>query len=180
MKIKSFISILFVSLIFQYCAPIVYPHRDNMKSLRDRAKTLDGVYVNLSTQNNGENISMWAVLTKKYQDPIFTSKYDFLNSTIKLTSHGSKRILAELIVADTIKEKLVLKGRVTDDYFSLRKKIRFYGLPFIYFAWFDYKLQLGLDSNNQLHIDGNNGRLGWILIIAAGNKEDYNFTYKKL
>ena len=85
-----------------------------------------------------------------------------------------------MIVADTIKEKLILKGRVTANYFSLNRKIKFYGLPFIYFSWFDYKLQLGLDKNNELHIDGNNGRLGWVLIIAAGNKEDYNFKFRKM
>jgi hypothetical protein len=151
-----------------------------MESLNSETKTFNGVYDNISAQNSGDSVSMWAVLAKKYQDPVFTKKFDFVNSKIKLTSQGKKRILAELIVADTVKEKLILKGRVTANYFSLNRKIKFYGLPFIYFSWFDYKLQLGLDKNNELHIDGNNGRLGWVLIIAAGNNEDYNFKFRKM
>jgi hypothetical protein len=180
MKTNYLLSIFLIGLIFQNCASIVYPQRDNMKSLKGGLEPLDGFYANLSAQNTGDSIAMWAVLTKKYQSPEFTGKFDFSNSIVKLTSQRRRRVLAELIVADTVKETLILKGHVTDDYFSLRRKIKYFGLPFVFLTWFDYKLQLGLDNNNELHIDGNNGRLGWVFIIAAGNKEDYNFTYRKM
>ena len=157
-----------------------HPARNDMKSLRYDLSIIDGIYENMSLQRTDSYVSLWAVLIKKSQTPSFSDKYNLANSKVRLTAQGRNKIKAELIVGDTVKEKLTLRGRVKDNYFIAKRKIVFYGLPFVFFAWYDYNLQFYLSENNELRIDGNNGRLGWIFIIAAGNKEDFNFVFTKM
>ena len=121
---------------------------------------------------------MWSVLTKNYKQYSFSHEYDYPNSYVQLKALNNKRLVATLYIDTNRIDQKVFKGKLKNDYFSVRRKVKYFGLPFFYLKSSDYKLQLSKDRNNRLLIDGVNGRFGWILIMTAGNNDHYNFIFE--
>ena len=122
--------------------------------------------------------SLWSVLTKKNNTSKFSDQYNDSGSVVKLTATSKKRIKAQLYVYDILVEEREIKGKVKGDYFSVKRKVHYLGLPFTYLSYAEYKLQLGKNKSNNLYIDGASGWFTSIFIFGAGTWDEYNFMYK--
>ena len=169
--------LIVLALLTQSCATIKYPKTRSTVDLTQDLSVVNGDYNNIGYDTIHSQISIWSVLKKNYNYPGFSSTYDFPNSFVRLTAQGDKRILAQLYVNNKLSEQKTLKGRVKDNRFVLRRKVRWYGLPFLFLWYSDYKLQLSKDTTKVLFIDGINGRATWILIFGGGSNEEYNFKF---
>ncbi|MEO6454598.1 MAG: hypothetical protein ABIN97_11015 [Ginsengibacter sp.] len=146
--------------------------------MENNNSALNGDYKNFNSDTSFSQISLWAVLTKNFNYPQFSNSYDIQNSFVRITTRNNKKILAQLYIDTVLSEQKFLKGNIKNDRFVLRRKVKCYGLPFIFLWYSDYKFQITKDHNNCLFIDGINGRATWIFIFSSGMNDEHHFKFQ--
>ena len=178
MTVQILYSLIAIWILSQSCASIKYPERQDILNLESNTSILNGDYKNFNRDTSFSQTALWAVLTKNYNYPQFSSSYDIPNSFVRLTARNDKSILAQLYIDTALSEERILKGRIKDNRFVLRRKVKCFGLPFVFLWYSDYKLQLTKDQNRSLFIDGINGRATWIFIFAGGMNDEHHFKFQ--
>ena len=160
------------------CASLKYPEREDLKPLKNDVSMLNGSYRNISRDSGFSKTSLWSVLTKPNKSSSFSGHYNDSNTYVRLTAISKKKITAQLYKYDILVEEKVIKGKLKGNYFSIKRKVHYLGLPFTYLSYAEYKLQLGKNKSNDLYVDGAAGWFTWIVIVSAGTWNDYNFKYR--
>jgi hypothetical protein len=163
-------------IIFTGCKAIKVPVRNDIAKMPKNLSTLNGIYRNLPTDTSDQTASAWGLFTLDYKKSAFTSYHP--NASIELKVENKRKIRVNLLGDSGIIASKVLKGTQRGEFFSVRRKIFYRGLTFIYVREMDYKFQLGKDLQNRLVADGINSRFGWLVFMAAGEAEHYNFVFE--
>jgi hypothetical protein len=174
------IACIFSVLFLLSCSDKDFPKSDHLLPLsKSNSSSLNGHYRNYSNDTSlTEKITLWNVITPRKKMYAYDTSTTYKSANVELFLKNNKTLIARLYNEDKLINEKKFKGRIKDGYFSSRRRINYFGLPFLYLTYFDYKFQIGKDSSNTLLIDAGNGRFGWILIMTGGNTETYNFKFQ--
>lgn len=81
---------------------------------------------------------------------------------------------------DSILHKKNYKGKLKNNYFEITLKKKIIPIPFIYFIRQIEKVRIGKDKEGNLLIHYWEDYLGWIIIGAAGDTYEDEYTFKKV
>lgn len=101
------------------------------------------------------------------------------NSYVKLELTSETKLRASLIENDTLLKTMNFKGKVVDDYFSIKKKLILIPIPAL--VWYrERKTIIGNDKNRNLILTRAKKNGAWILFMAAdgGGITSYEFESK--
>lgn len=169
---------IILTLIFQSCSKTVFPTRDSQSTLQ-HPSALNGEYKNISLDSTVPNNTLWTVLTEKPGPHGFKPGNAQPQSYIRLTAKNDHKVMAELYSDSGLLDKKVLKGSIDKNAFRLKKRVRYFGLPFLYMTLSHYKLQLSKDDRNRLWVDIADAHGGMALFLSGGSTDEYSFTYEK-
>lgn len=182
--INLFRCILLLALpawLLSSCMAIKYPPRHNLVELNGQLSALDGSYKNFNKPPESQTISMMGMLAHKNKvgQPI-TRQFDDFSAYVTLKAQGNKRLMVTLHQdSTTMLAQVLLKGRVRKNYFVMRRRVRYFGIPLLFHTTAEFKLQLGLDQDNLLHIDALTESSGCALLFCAGGPTHYNLQFGK-
>jgi hypothetical protein len=123
-------------------------------------------------------MSLWNVLTITERMKKPHKNYNSPGSYVQFQAMDKHSVIAKLFIDTTLVEQKVFKGKIKNNYFSVKRQVRYIGFPFIYVMQSDCKLQFGRDKNNDLYIDAAYSSMGWVFIISAGTNYKFNYVYK--
>jgi len=174
-RIASFILLL---ATLTGCAVRPYPTREHLPIDSNHPSTLNGTYRNSPTDTGSSNKSpLWNVLWPKDKYYIYDSITAQPDESVEIIQQSNRRLLARLHKGDQVIASRLFKGKMKDNYFSVRRRMHYFGLPFVYLTHRKYKYHIGKDQANQLIIDSYYSRLKWIVVFTGGLTEDFNFYY---
>jgi hypothetical protein len=175
---KGFI-FLMVLYSLASCAGVKETLPGKLYPLKQNTILLNGQYSNVPVPDSNTAIQLWKILSVKKPYYLFTAEDSLPDMMVQLQVINSHSIAAKLYSGTNIINELLLKGHFEENYFSVRRKIRWLGVPFIYLAFSNAKTKIGKDITGNLVVDGVRGSFGMIFIASAGNNDWYNLTYKK-
>jgi len=163
----------------QSCVSVKRIKHADAVNLKQQPAAINGTYRNrLPDDTAHKTPSLWSLLTQRPNGGQFSTAYDYPGAVVRFTSINKKRLQAQLIRDTTVVAQLILKGKTKQDYFSVRNRVKYAGVPAIYMLFSNYKLHIGRSTlQQQLYIDGVDAAFAWIALIAAGGKDD-QFNYK--
>ncbi|MBL7747420.1 MAG: hypothetical protein JNM19_08360 [Chitinophagaceae bacterium] len=178
--VKNYLLLLLLSLLAS-CAKIKYPERTQLLPVTSTGDApINGKYKNMGSDTSwGRPFTLWTALTLHTKQFIPDSLLPYPDAVVELQLQRRRKLNARLINDTQLIEERILKGRIRDGYFSVRRKVRYVGLPFLYLRYSDYKVQLGSDNNRHLLVDAVSSRFGWIFIMSAGTADQYHFQFEK-
>ena len=136
---------------------------------------INGFYSNVScNKTDTYNASLWKQFNYLKKDTLANWK----NHTIELEVINKRKVLAKLWLNDTVIAVKILKGKIKNGYFSVRRKLKIVGFPLVYFFTSDNKLEIGSSNNNQLIINSATSSYGMIFIITNGNTQQFTSKYE--
>lgn len=119
--------------------------------------------------------TLWNVLHARgiHMDP--DSSLADSSLLIQVEKIGERNLLFQLRNNETILLSRKVTGRWQDQWFVSRNRIRFVGLPLIYFLLSERRWRMGLSGDGRLLVEAAAGKLGMILVLHAGPV--WNETY---
>jgi hypothetical protein len=138
------------------------------------------VLVNKTTieQVNGSyNSEIW-----KYIAPLKKSEITDSTTAVRLTVMNEKKILAELVKGNEVLAKKMIKGKIKNNVYSVRKKVYPIGFPFIFLRLYSNKIDISITDENELFFTVNKLEYTNVLLffIQTSKKEDFCEKYNKL
>lgn len=136
----------------------------------------NGNYANKADTNSVGNL-----FSKLHPENIFhkNKEYPTNNAIINLKFDGKKTLIITTINNNSIFKETKLKGKIKNNYFSVRRKLLFIPIPMIFYIHQENKILLGNDKNNNLIVkDGFHNTI--FILIIGGNSGISQSQYKKL
>jgi hypothetical protein len=127
-------------------------------------KKLEGKYAN----------DLW-----KYVAPLSKASKADASSSVYLKAINSRLISASLVDEGSVIETKRIKGKIKNGYFSVKSKVYHYGVPFIFFWYYDNKLNITLTKEEQLSLNIKESKFTMIFILSAGSRERFRKIYPK-
>lgn len=153
---------------FTGCIALKGPQRTNMQPLHHNLAALNGVYANEPVA--GTNDLLWGVLTYRPHPLIGCMAPPFYGTQVELSMVDQRHMVARLYDGDKLVAAKMLKGKVRNNYFSLRRKVTFAGIPLLLMRTTDFKCRIGL-SGDSLVADQAENQSAWAFLIAAGGRD---------
>ncbi len=169
-------NIFLLTFLLFSCTRLHFPARENLVDLNNDIKALDGYFDNLPGDTTA--ISLWNVLTIPERMKKPHKNYNSPGSYVQFQATDKHSVMARLFIDSALVEQRIFKGKIKNNYFSVKRQVRYIGLPFIYLKQSDFKIQFGRDKNNDLYIDAAYSSMGWVFIVSAGVNYKYNYVYK--
>jgi hypothetical protein len=169
------VTILFIALFDSSCVPLKKLERnDLLRSENNHHEPLNGSFRNHGTKTKGNYThSLWYELNYNRRDTFKAPE----NSTVTLEVLGNTKLKAVLKKDSMIIKTVVLSGKYQEGYFSVKRYYSIVPIPFIYFRHDDHKIRIGKTQNGHLVVDAAESHSGWILLMAAGNREQYDLQF---
>ncbi|MBL7726320.1 MAG: hypothetical protein JNM68_01490 [Dinghuibacter sp.] len=165
----------FLLLYAQACVPLKNLERNNLLNPGNHSNTfLNGTYANRAPRNNGNGFySLWFELDyRRNNEDTVPAK-----AMVQLELLSPRQLKASLWNNDTLLKTITLKGKIKDGYFSVRRYYNIIPIPFIYFRHNDHKIRLGKTTDGRLVADAAESHGGWILVMAAGYRQQYSMQF---
>lgn len=175
---SGFIFLLFLSSIAS-CAAVKEAASGKLQSLKQNNALINGEYSNAPLSDSNTVIQLWKILSVQKPYYIFKPADSLPDMMVQIEVIDSRNLRAKLYSGKILINELLLKGHFEENYFSVRRKIRWLGVPLIYLSFANAKTKIGKDTTGNLVVDGVRGGFGMIFIAAAGNNNWYNLTYKQ-
>ena len=158
------------------CARLTFPKRDNLSDLSRNLNSLNGYYRNSAVDTSQMNL--WHVLNNKVWKDTSLDKYNPQYLFVELIVKDNHSVTANLFNDTFLIGQKVLKGKIKGNYFSVRRKVNYLGVPLIYMKESEWKLQLGKDQNGNLHVDAAYFSAKIIFIASGGIDSNDNSVYQ--
>ncbi|GAA4314601.1 hypothetical protein GCM10023149_10810 [Mucilaginibacter gynuensis] len=107
----------------------------------------------------------------------FLKEPDIDSTEVKQATHFTlemadpKNVKASLYNGEHLLKTRLVKGKLKNGYFRLKHRLKWQGIPIIYWGLSSEKIQFGIGSEQQLYIDQSSTRNGGILIIISGTPD---------
>lgn len=102
------------------------------------------------------------------------------SGSVQISPINDKKIKVYYIKENITLDSCLLKVRLKSDALCLKRKIRSFGIPFVFFIYRERYIRLYIDDSNSLGVSTNSLDFGSILFFGNGSHEANNYTYKKL
>lgn len=131
--------------------------------------------------NKGDTANFGVLFSKLHPENIFhkNKKYPTNEAITNLKFDGKKTLTVTTIDNNSVLSEKKLKGKIKNNYFSVRRKLLFIPIPFIFYIHQENKILLGNDKNGNLIVKDGFYNTIFILMIG-GNDGISQFLYKKL
>jgi len=103
-----------------------------------------------------------------------------LEGLVKFKSLSSSRLQVQLWKADSLCCEVELQGKVNDDYFEVRRKLKVIGVPFIYFTSRERKIILSLSKGGNLILKQGRSDFGNIFLFSGGGDSFTSYEFNKI
>ncbi len=123
-----------------------------------------------------DSITLWQVLTADLKKGVTYAPNKFENSDVEIT-FTNKNMVAKLFLADSLIAIKKLKGNIKNTFFTSKKRIKYFGFPFLYVRYQTYQLAFAIDDKNNLLVHSASDQFGWILLLHAGYLDQKDFSY---
>jgi hypothetical protein len=169
------VPILVVVLFHSSCVPLKKLERnDLLRSENNYHEQLNGEYRNYGNKTKGNYLhSLWYELAYNRRGTFKAPE----NSTVTLEVLSNTKLKAVLKKDSMVIKTVVLSGKYQEGYFSIKRYYSIIPFPFIYFRHDDHKIRMGKTQNGQLVLDAAESHSGWILMMAAGYREQYDLQF---
>lgn len=127
--------------------------------------------------NGSYNSEIW-----KYIAPLKKSEVTDSTTVVRLTVVSDKKILAELVKGNEVLAKKMIKGKIKNNVYSVRKKVYPIGCPLIFLRLYSNKIDMSITDKNELFFTVNELKYTNVLLffIQTSKKEDFCEKYNKL
>ncbi len=137
------------------------------------------VLINKTTieQVNGSyNSEIW-----EYIAPLKKNKFTDSTMVIKFSVINEKKILAELMKDDEVLAKKMMKGKIKNNVFSVRKKVYPIGFPLIFLRFYSNKIDFAITDKNELFFAVSQMEYTNVLLffIQVSKREEFFKKYEK-
>ncbi len=172
--------LLSICIFTNSCISVIPSKKVKYQQLdKNNIDTINGTYYNLPTDKAFcDDKSLWSLFNFKLIRQ-YDTLLDYNNYYVRLNVINNKRIKAELIRNGEIVAKKTIKGKFKNNSFSINRKVRVVGIPFIYFFTRDYKTQIQIDTNGNLIIGYAESWLGLIFIMSGGDDNYCSYKFKR-
>ncbi|SFW57523.1 hypothetical protein [Cellulophaga fucicola] len=137
---------------------------------------INGTYSNVAKNKlETEYTSLWKQMKFLKKDTI----PNWEDHKVELKAKNKHRIEAKLWYKNVLVSQRMLRGRIRDNHFSVKRQIKIVGVPFIFFFTKDNKYKIGLTKDNQLLLNRATDDIGMIFLMSAGKSEQFNALYTK-
>ncbi len=172
---------IFVCIFFSSCATLKFPKTNDAIIISKENRTqINGDYHNnvldTSTTKWLKTLTLWKIINPEEKTIDSSKAVLYSNAKVHLQFENDKTLLVKLYNADTILAEKKYKGKFKDGFFLVKRKVKYFGLPFIYMRFSQYRCRIGKDISNHLIVDKAEERFGWIFIFSAGT--NYTNSYK--
>ena len=103
--------------------------------------------------------------------------YPTNEAIINLKFDGKKTLTVTTIDNNSVLSEKKLKGKIKNNYFSVRRKLLFIPIPFIFYIHQENKILLGNDKNGNLIVK--NGFYNTIFILMIGGNDGISQSQHK-
>ena len=136
----------------------------------------NGTYSNLAKNKlETEHASLWKQMKFLKKDTI----PNWEEHKIELEVKNRHRIKAKLWHKNVLVSERMLRGRIRNNHFSVKRQIKIVGVPFIFFFTSDNKYEIGLTKDKQLVLNRATDDIGMLFLMSAGKSEQFNAVYTK-
>ena len=138
---------------------------------------LNGRYSNLANESDSlHKISLWYQFNFLKKDTFNQcEKYE-----IELEVINHKRISAKLWKDSTLIDEKLIKGKIVEGSFLVKRQLEVIGLPFIYFFYTDSKYQISCNKNENLILNRSTTSYGNIFIMSSGGTTESLLKFDKI
>ena len=167
---RNLLHVMVLIFFLQSCASI--PFQSQVKvgpDLQERLSKGRMVLPNkVSDVHSYHRRTLWNVLHTKgiHMDP--DSSLVDSSLLMKVEKVGERNLLFQLRSNEAILLSRKVRGRWQDQWFVSRNRVRFFGLPLIYFLLSERRWRMGLSGDGRLLVEAAAGKLGMILVLHAG------------
>lgn len=137
--------------------------KSESKSIEFSIKKLNGSYSN-QIENN-EKVGLWNILA---DNKSFKGDWNKVveNSYVKFEMNSETELKVSLIENDSIIKKMELKGKIVNDYFSIKKKFLLIPVPAFLFLR-ERKTIIANDAKGNLILTRGYKNGAWFLVMAS-------------
>ncbi|MCL2328242.1 MAG: hypothetical protein FWC39_06980 [Bacteroidetes bacterium] len=179
-KINKAVIYLLGFVLFYNCAThtkLINTEPKNISTFS--VENFNGNYCNKNKERVSDSAysSLWDNLC---ENRIFGKrKVSYTDLSVVSLKFESNKLIVNLIENENIVATKILKGKVKDNYVSIRKIRRFIPIPF--FLWYNSnKIILGNLDNGDLVLKDKYNSFGWFLFFADGSDGIFSAGYEKL
>ncbi len=163
------------------CSGPKFINGDNITPLtHTNFSSINGYYKNHITDTAfTTDISLWDALNpKRKKNYLYDTAVKYENAKIEVQLKDNKTLIVKLYNGSNLIDEKKYKGKIKKGYFSVRRRIKYFGLPFLFLTYFDYKLRIGKDTSNNLVLDAMQERDAWLLVFVSGSNSQYNLKFQ--
>jgi hypothetical protein len=166
---------LLLIILNSACVPLKKLERNELVRLEtNNHEHLNGTFLNHGAKTKGNYAhSLWYELNYNRRDTFKAPE----NSTVTLEVLDNTKLKAVLKKDSVVIKTVVLSGKYKEGYFSVKRYYRIIPFPFIYFRHDDHKIRIGKTQSGSLVLDAAESHSGWVLIMAAGYREQYDLRF---
>lgn len=135
---------------------------------------LNGTYQNKTNKELDENTY------KKYKGKLSNIFHLSSDSVSCINYKFDKENATMVFEIDSVIHKKNYKGKLKNNYFEITLKKKIIPIPFIYFIRQIEKVKIGKDEEGNLLVHYWEDHLGWVIIGAAGDTYESEYTFKKV
>jgi hypothetical protein len=163
------------------CSGPKFIKRDNITPLNNtNFSSINGYYKNHTTDTAfTTDIALWDALNpKRKKTYLYDTAVKYKNAKIEVQLKDNKTLLVKLYNGSNLIDEKKYKGKIKKSYFSVRRRIKYFGLPFLFLTYFDYKFRIGKDISNNLLLDAMQERDAWLLVFVSGSNSQHNLKFQ--
>jgi hypothetical protein len=140
-------------------------------------KKLNGIYNNGFKDSIPKNL--WGILKSSYTYKVDT--LDLENKNVKLTLLNSENLNVQLLNNDgKIAEEINLKGRIKNNFFTIKRNLILYPFVPVYYVQKERKTIIGNDLDGNLVLVTGRVSEAMILMMAGGNRSVQNNKFRRI
>jgi hypothetical protein len=179
LKTNTYYFHIFLLIVFSSCSTLKFSkNTDAIEIDKENYTKVNGNYDNNFVDTSTTlGITLWNILNAQNNVRDYNKALIYRDAKVSLFFKNDKTLYAKLYNADTVIAEKFFKGKFKNGFFLGKRKIKYFGLPFIYMTYSQYRFRIGKDKSNNLLVDKAEERFGWIFIFSAGTNFSNNYKF---
>lgn len=151
--------------------------KNNLDLISYSKSRIEGTYLNIIEGHDYKDFGLWNMLARSYDNNLDTVSTTN-EMTVRLQFTDSDILNVSLLKNNTVLKEFELKGKVDEEYFSIKRKYLLVPIPFLT-IYSDTKNMLAITVNGNLNLLHANKHILW-LIMAGGGGGIGSYEFQKI
>lgn len=179
MKIKAYY--FYFLIVLTSCSSLKFSKNENTLQVNKlNYDQVNGIYFNNNLDTTlKDKTTLWSMLhstnDKKYHNKAVVYKDEKLH----LKFENKKTLFVKLYNGDSLIKEKRIKGKIKGGYFFGRRKVKYFGLPFIFVKVSQLRYRICKGVSNNLIVDIARENMAGIFIFFAGANFYSTYTFER-